>query len=73
MGVELLGYRKRLLYGISELRRAHPEWEGHNSLPSKMSPKKKKSPVRPHLLDDVTIVFVYPAIFYLITFAKFRQ
>ena len=26
VGIELLGYRKRLQYGIAELRRAHPEW-----------------------------------------------
>ncbi len=26
IGVEELGYRKRLQYGISELRSAHPEW-----------------------------------------------
>ena len=26
VGIELLGYRKRLQYGIGELRRAHSEW-----------------------------------------------
>ena len=26
VGIELLGYRKRLQYGIAELRSAHPEW-----------------------------------------------
>ncbi len=44
VGVVLLGYRKRLLYGISELRHAHPEWAGQNTFPGS-SPKKKISPV----------------------------
>ena len=32
VGVELLGYRKRLQYGIGELRRAHPDWAEKNLL-----------------------------------------
>lgn len=43
VGVELLGYRKRLQYGIAELRRAHPSW--HDGM-SKTSPKKSPSPQR---------------------------
>ena len=38
LGIELLGQRKRLQYGIAELRRAHPEWQGQRlpgSSPSK--------------------------------------
>ncbi len=31
VGIELLGYRKRLQYGISELRRTHPQWAEFNS------------------------------------------
>lgn len=31
VGVELLGYRKRLQYGISELRRTHPQWAELNA------------------------------------------
>ena len=31
VGIELLGYRKRLQYGISELRRAHPQWDSRNT------------------------------------------
>ena len=36
VGVELLGYRKRLQYGISELRHAHPEW----NIPTQATPTK---------------------------------
>ena len=39
IGVEQLGYRKRLQFGISELRHAHPEWSGHNTFPSASPPK----------------------------------
>lgn len=47
VGVELLGYRKRLQYGIGELRRVHPEWVGQN-IPSqtkapKLPTKKRKA------------------------------
>ena len=31
VGIELLGYRKRLQYGISELRRTHPQWAERNT------------------------------------------
>ena len=40
VGIELLGYRKRLLYGISELCRGHPDWRRH-SLPSHEVPSTK--------------------------------
>ena len=30
VGIELLGYRKRLQYGIGQLRRAHPDWAKQN-------------------------------------------
>lgn len=43
VGVELLGYRKRLQYGIAELRRAHPRWVGRDATPS----PSKGSPVKP--------------------------
>ena len=35
LGIELLGYRKRLLYGIREIRAGHPEWTKSPRLPIK--------------------------------------
>ena len=32
MGVELLGHRKRLLYGVQELCEAHPDWQNSDDL-----------------------------------------
>ena len=37
MGIELLGYRKRLQYGIGELRRAHPDWAENNMMSQQTS------------------------------------
>ena len=42
MGIELLGQRKRLQYGISELRAAHPNWQ--TRLPSSPSSSPARSP-----------------------------
>ena len=46
VGIELLGYRKRLQYGISELRRTHPQWAERGQLSSgvpKIPAKKRKA------------------------------
>lgn len=45
VGIELLGYRKRLQYGISELRRTHPQWAELNSRNTSGQPSTKLSGV----------------------------
>ena len=43
VGIELLGYRKRLQYGISELRRTHPQWAKRSNASGQPSSTKLAS------------------------------
>ena len=54
VGIELLGYRKRLQYGIGELRRTHPQWAELNQsrqaarlsgVPKIPAKKRKATPI----------------------------
>lgn len=57
VGIELLGYRKRLQYGISELRRTHTQWAELNPQSGQPAPvpgvpkipikKRKTTPTPP--------------------------
>jgi hypothetical protein len=58
VGVELLGHRRRLLYGVSELCRAHPDWSVHSSPTSKQRQRLRepsvRQPVAPSVYKDYT-------------------